>query len=123
MDTTDLVVSRIKALLELDSNNALEPKLSGHVRTVLKAASEVIEANCPDTIQVSRAEYEADRRDAERYREARQGKAMRVECVNPHGKPVIYLIGERDEAVDFPEQYDAAIDAAINMPDNREGGE
>jgi hypothetical protein len=80
MDTTDLVVSRIKALLELDSNNALEPKLSGHVRTVLKAASEVIEANCPDTIQVSRAEYEALRAEVASLKEERDAYKERGEA-------------------------------------------
>jgi hypothetical protein len=117
MDTTDLVVSRIKALLELDSNNALEPKLSGHVRTVLKAASEVIEANCPDTIQVSRAEYEANRRDAERYRWLRN-EALSVDWSRKISDGC-YARHCRAGAVSMDNQ----IDAAINMPANGEGGE
>jgi hypothetical protein len=110
MDTTDLVVSRIKALLELDSNNALEPKLSGHVRTVLKAASEVIEANCPDTIQLSREEYEALRRDAE------LGFAYR-KMVEAHESGLVVDFATGDIRLS-PER-----DAAINMPANCEGGE
>jgi hypothetical protein len=52
-------------------------------------------------------------KDAERYREARLGKSMRVDCLNKHGKDVIFLIGGREEGVNFPEQYDEQIDAAI----------
>lgn len=72
----------------------------------------------PDTIQIPISEYEKLKADAERYAEARKGKALVVECTNRHGKYVIYHIGDRDEAVDFPERYDEAIDAAIKQ----EGG-
>jgi hypothetical protein len=84
--------------------------LSGHVRTVLKAASEVIEANCPDTIQVSRAEYEALRRDAERYRYALDH--LRSWDLSVKGHYGLYN-----------ENLTSRIDAAINMATNGEGGE
>ena len=64
-------------------------------------------------IERLRAENEALRKDAERYRWLRDGKSYRVDCINRNNKPVIYFIGDRHEASDYSEQLDTAIDNAM----------
>jgi hypothetical protein len=63
----------------------------------------------PDTIQVSPAEYEALRRDAERYRYALDHlRSWELSVKNHYGA--------------CNEKLTEEIDAAINMPANGEGG-
>jgi hypothetical protein len=66
-----------------------------------------------ETVQVSRAEYEALRRDAERYRWLRCN--VDLNDLSP--------CGPEDFAENYPAHVDAEVDAAINMPANGEGGE
>ncbi len=53
------------------------------------------------------------RRDAERYRWARKGKALRVACTSTGGRPLFIHFAKRYDCADFSSRYDEAIDDAI----------
>jgi hypothetical protein len=72
----------------------------------------------PDTIQVSRAEYEALRRDAERL-DALESNLWFVEPQYQYDSPK-YKVGKADNGA-IAGTLRAAIDAAINMSANGEG--
>ena len=55
------------------------------------------------------AEIAALRKDAERYREFRKGKALTIKC----GKLTIFTGSNPDYERKYPEALDAAIDAAM----------
>lgn len=67
----------------------------------------------PETVLALLDEIEALRKDAERYRLIRQGKALTVR-VPVKDKHVTYCIGDKPES-GFPEAFDAAIDAAMTQ--------
>jgi hypothetical protein len=71
----------------------------------------------PDTIQVSRAEYEALRRDAERLNHLERESSVNFDYEN------CILTFEVPDDFQGCNSIRAAIDAAINMTTNGEGGE
>lgn len=52
-------------------------------------------------------------RNAARYMWVKLGVPHRVDCTNKKGKAVTYFIGARNEAEDFGDKLDAAIDTAM----------
>lgn len=78
--------------------------------TAIETAFSYLDISHP-TVREALAEIEGLRRDAQRYRMARSGKALNVR-VPVKDKFVTYCLTDKPEE-GFPAAYDQAIDAAI----------